>query len=284
MGLVTGFLTIMTAIGCGAWLAHRRVLDHHGQRLLAEIAFYVATPALMLVTISEVDVGGAAANLVASATALGATAAVYSGVARWLWRRAAEEVLIGALVSSYVNAGNLGLAFAAYVVGDPAVVVPTLLVQVLVVQPLALAYLDHRSGRTGTAQTLRRMVANPLTVASLLGAVLAVSGAELPPIVRSPVELLAGLAIPAMLLSYGAALRLSPPVGRAGHSREVLLASALKLVFMPLVAYGVASVAGLDGTILLGVVLTGALPSAQNIFLHATRTASARTSPARRSW
>jgi malonate transporter len=271
MGLMTGFLTILAVIGCGAWLAHRRVLDRDGQRVLAEIAFYVATPALMLVTISEVDVGGAVANLATSATALGVTALVYAAVARWRWRQAAGEVLIGALVSSYVNAGNLGLAFAAYVVGDTAVVVPTLLVQVLVVQPFALAYLDHRSGRTGTAQTLRRMVANPLTVASLLGAVLAVTGAELPRIVLSPVELLAGLAIPAMLMSYGAALRLSPPIGRAGHSREVLLASALKLVFMPLVAYGVATVAGLDGTLLLGVVLTAALPSAQNLFLHATR-------------
>jgi malonate transporter len=34
---------------------------------------------------------------------------------------------------------------------------------------------------------------------------------------------------------------------------------------------GVATVAGLDGTILLGVVLTTSLPSAQNLFLHATR-------------
>jgi predicted permease len=271
MGLLTGFLTILTAIGCGVLLAHRGILDRDGQRALAEIAFYVATPALMLVTISEVDVGGAAANLVASATALGVTAAVYALVARWLWRQAAGEVLIGALVSSYVNAGNLGFAFAAYVVGDTAVVVPTLLVQLLVVQPLALAYLDHRSGRSGTARTLRRMVANPLTVASLLGAGLAVTGTELPGLVLTPVELLAGLAIPAMLLSYGAALRLSPPVGRTGHPREVALASALKLGFMPLVAYGAAAVAGLEGTALLGVVLTGALPSAQNIFLHATR-------------
>ena len=84
-------------------------------------------------------------------------------------------------------------------------------------------------------------------------------------------QLLAGLAIPAMLLAYGAALRLSPPVGRSGHTREVALATVLKLVFMPALAAGVALLFGLEGPVLLGVVITAALPTAQNIFLHATR-------------
>jgi malonate transporter len=206
MGLLTGFLTIATAVGCGVLLAHRTVLDARGQRTLAEIAFYVCTPALMVVTIS-----------------------------------------------------------------DTSVVVPTLLVQVLVVQPLALAYLDRRADCAGAWLPLRRIATSPLTVASVLGVVLAATGQDLPPLVEPPVRLLAGMAIPAMLLSYGAALRLSPPMGRTCHAREVATATGLKLVLMPLVAYGVARIAGLDGATLLGVVLTAALPTAQNIFLHATR-------------
>lgn len=271
MALLTGFVTILAVIGCGVLLAHRGVLDATGQRTLAEVAFYVAAPALMLVTISEVHIGGAVANLAASAAALGLTATVYAIVAGWIWRRESGEVLIGALVSSYVNAGNLGLAFATYVVGDTAVVVPTLLVQVLVVQPLALAWLDRRAGGRGAWPMVRRLTTNPLTVASLLGATLAVTGLRLPELVDAPVRLLAGMAIPAMLLSYGAALRLAPPVGRTGHPREVVTATVLKLGFMPLVAFSVATLLGLDGTALLGVVLTAALPTAQNIFLHATR-------------
>ena len=50
--------------------------------------------------------------------------------------------MIGALASSYVNAGNLGLPVAAYVLGDAAFVAPTLLLQLLVLQPTALAALD----------------------------------------------------------------------------------------------------------------------------------------------
>ena len=182
------------------------------------------------------------------------------------------SVVIGSLCSSYVNAGNLGVAIAAYVVGDITVVVPTLLVQMLVVQPLALVVLDRHTGRRGGGlAVLRRLVTNPFVVAALVGLLLAATGATLPPPVDQPLRLLAGAAIPLMLLSYGAALRLSPLPGRAGHNREVVAVSLLKLCFMPVVAGLLGSALGLTGPALLGVVLTAALPTAQNIFLHATR-------------
>jgi predicted permease len=40
---------------------------------------------------------------------------------------------------------------------------------------------------------------------------------------------------------------------------------------MPVVAWAVGVALGLDDRVLLGVVITAALPTAQNIFLHATR-------------
>ena len=84
-----------------------------------------------------------------------------------------------------------------------------------------------------------------------------------------------------MLLSYGAALRLSPWPGKAGHN-DMLVASVLKLGVMPVVAWVVGSALGLDGRVLL-VVITAA-PTAQNIFLHATRYRTGRTWRGRRSW
>ena len=72
---------------------------------------------------------------------------LYAAIARLRWRLDGGSVLIGSLASSYVNAGNLGLAIAAYVVRDITVVVPTLLVQMLVVQPIALIALDRHTGR-----------------------------------------------------------------------------------------------------------------------------------------
>ncbi|WP_432478316.1 AEC family transporter [Nocardioides sp. GXQ0305] len=272
MQLLLGFTTILVVIACGTALAHTGVLDARSQRTLGEIAFFVASPALMVVTISDVEVSGAVTNLAASGGALTTCFVLYALVARLRWRLDAGSVLIGSLSSSYVNAGNLGLAIAAYVVGDITIVVPTLLIQMLVVQPAALVVLDRITGRgAGSSALLRRLTTNPLTVAALLGVVLAVTGWELPTLVASPLELLAGAAIPMMLLSYGAALRLSPAVGRTGHTREVVLVSVLKLAVMPVLAWLLGVALDLSDQLLLGVVVTAALPTAQNIFLHATR-------------
>jgi predicted permease len=272
VGLLTGFATILVVIAAGAALAHVGVLDSRSQRTLGEIAFFVASPALMVVTISTVHLEAAAANLVASSVSLATCFAAYAALARLRWRLDTGSLLIGALSSSYVNAGNLGIAIAAYVVGDITVVVPTLLVQMLLVQPAALIVLDRITGRRGGAgAALRRLATNPLTVAALTGLVLAITGWRLPDAVMAPLEMLAGAAIPLMLMSYGAALRLSPPVGRAGHNGEVVLVTVLKMAVMPVVAWLVGVGLGLDDTVLLGVVITAALPTAQNIFLHATR-------------
>jgi len=270
--LLIGFTTILVVIACGTALAHTGVLDSRSQRTLGEIAFFIASPALMVVTISQVEVAGAATNLAASAGSLALCFVLYALVARWRWRLDSGSVLIGSLSASYVNAGNLGLAIAAYVVGDITVVVPTLLVQMLAVQPVALMVLDRiTGGGTGVLAALRRLTTNPLTAAAVLGVVLAVTGWSLPEVVWSPIELLASAAIPLMLLSYGAALRLSPRIGRAGTNKEVLTVAVLKLAVMPVVAWLLGVALDLHETVLLGVVITAALPTAQNIFLHATR-------------
>ncbi|MBD3923599.1 AEC family transporter [Nocardioides cavernae] len=272
MGLLIGFTTILVVIAAGAALAHVGVLDRRSQRTLGEIAFFVASPALMVVTISQVHLETAAANLVASTVSLGACFVAYVVIARLRWGLDTGSLLLGALSSSYVNAGNLGIAIAAYVVGDITVVVPTLLVQMLLVQPAALIMLDRITGRgEGVGPAFRRLVTNPLTISAVVGLVLATTGWRLPAALLSPLEMLAGAAIPLMLMSYGAALRLSPPIGRAGHNGEVVLATVLKMAVMPLVAWLVGLALGLDDRVLLGVVITAALPTAQNIFLHATR-------------
>ena len=80
------------------------------------------------------------------------------------------------------------------------------------------------------------------------------------------------MAVPGMLIAYGIALRLGPGLGGGIPKAELALTTALKLVVQPLVAYLVAHFAlGLDGHPLLAVVVCSALPTAQNIYVHASR-------------
>jgi predicted permease len=270
-----GFATIGLVIALGALLAHLQVFDESAQRLLSRLAFFVASPALMIVTLGAADVSAVLSlNLVATVAAVLVPVAVYAALARLVWHRGLGHTTIGALACSYVNAGNLGIPVASYVLGDAALVAPTLLLQLLVLQPLALALLDAdtRAGRPRLLQTVARPFTNPLTVGSLIGLALALTGWTLPTAVQDPLELVGNMAVPAILLAYGIALRLGPGLGAGGSAAEVATTSTLKLVVQPLVAFLVARyLLGVDGHALLAVVVTSALPTAQNIFVHATR-------------
>jgi len=141
-GVFEGFATIGVVIALGALLAHLKVVDLTAQVLLSRLAFFVASPALMVVTLSAADVSAVLSrNLVASVAAVVVAGGTYAALARFVWRRPLGHSTIGTLSSSYVNAGNLGIPIAAYVLGNAAYVAPTLLFQLLLMQPVALAVL-----------------------------------------------------------------------------------------------------------------------------------------------
>ncbi len=80
-GVFTGFATIAVVIGVGALLAHLRILDLTAQRILSQVAFFVGSPALMVVTLSRADVHDVlSANLVATSVAVLVPLAIYAGL------------------------------------------------------------------------------------------------------------------------------------------------------------------------------------------------------------
>jgi malonate transporter len=274
-GVLEGFGTIALVIALGALLAHVGVLDMDSRLVLSRLAFFVASPALMVTVLGAADVHEVlSGNLVATAAGVVVSAGLYVVTVVVLWRHDLGDSVIGTLCASYVNAGNLGLPIAAYVLGDAALVAPTLLMQLLVLQPLALALLDHSRSRSrfSVARALLRPFTNPLTVGSLVGVVLSVTGYDLPRAVRDPLELVGAMAVPGMLLAYGISLRLGPPPGHGTSMVEIGWISTLKLVVQPAAAYVVGRFAlGLEDTALLAVTVLAALPTAQNIYVHATR-------------
>ena len=279
-GVLAGFVTIGAVIGLGILLAHIRILDEASQRMLVRLAFFVASPALMITVLGEADISRIfSATLVASVSSVFVAASTYLLLARLVWRSTAGETAIGTFASAYVNAGNLGLPIAAYVLGDASLIAPMLLTQLLVLQPVGLALLDLLTSRgraftTGRQQVLRilnRIVRNPLTIGSPLGLLLSISGLRLPPVIADPLHLVGGMAVPAMLLAYGVSLRLGPLPGAGEPPVQLATIVALKLLVQPACAYAVAKLLGLEGLDVLAVTVIAALPTAQNVFTHAVR-------------
>jgi hypothetical protein len=136
-GVLTGFAVIAVVIGVGYVIGLRGYLGDNGREVLTKLAFHVATPALLFTMLAKADLSVIfSSRLLITALSTIAAASVFIAVGvvrRW----GAGRTTIGALCSSYVNSGNLGIPIAVYVLGDASLVAPVLLFQLIVVTPIA---------------------------------------------------------------------------------------------------------------------------------------------------
>jgi len=271
--VLIGFGALVAVIAVG-WVAGRvRVLGDGAAGVLSRLSYFVATPALLLLTLAHADPGVLVSPaLVASAGSAVLCALLYVALARWRWRTRPAELTTGALASSYVNAGNLGVPIAVYVLGDASYVAPVLLFQVLVLAPVGLTVLaSSRATAPSRTMLLTQPLRTPVVVGCALGLAVAALGWRLPTLVLQPIELLAALAVPSALLAYGMSLHGAPRPASGDGAGQVWLAVVLKTLAQPAIAYALGRwVAHLDGVALLAVVITSALPTAQNVFVYAT--------------
>ena len=280
-GVLAGFATIGIIIGLGFLLAQLRILDATAQGVLTRIAFYVASPALLVTVLGATDVRRLlSGNLIASLGSVAVAATIAVLLARLLWRREAGETVIAGFCAAYVNAGNLGLPIAAYALGDAALIAPMLLAQLLILQPTGLAVLDAITQVPTPGISRRRLLLirlsrpfrNPLAVGSLVGLILALTGIKLPVAINAPLTLgrRHGCAIHAAGVRH--LVRLGPRPGAGEPPIQIAALVLVKLVVQPVVAFLIGVYAlGLGRHDLLAVTVIAALPTAQNFFTFAVR-------------
>ncbi|MGK5695494.1 AEC family transporter [Streptomyces sp. URMC 128] len=272
-GVLSGFAVIAVVIGVGYLISRRGYLGDGGREVLTKLAFHVASPALLFTTLAQADLSVIFSDrLLVTAMSTAAVAGVFVavGAARG-W--GTGRTTIGALCSSYVNSGNLGIPIAVYVLGDASLVAPVLLFQLVGVTPVALTVLDLASGgeKRPLWQRLLTPLRNPIALGSLAGVAASASGLHVPGPLMDPLTLIGNMSVPAVLLAFGISLRGSTLPLRGAERAPVLLAVTLKAVIQPLVAWALAAgVFGLHGASLLDVVVTSALPAAQNLFTYAS--------------
>ncbi|MET9389952.1 AEC family transporter [Streptomyces sp. NPDC006624] len=272
-GVLSGFAVIAVVIAVGYLIGRRGYLGEGGREVLTKLAFHVASPALLFTTLARADLSVIFSDrLLVTALSTAAVAGVFVAVGAvrgW----GVGRTTIGALCSSYVNSGNLGIPIAVYVLGDASLVAPVLLFQLVGVTPVALTILDLASGggRRPLWQRLLTPLRNPIALGSLAGVAASASGLTMPGPLMDPLVLIGNMSVPAVLLAFGISLRGSTLPLRGAERGPVLLAVALKSVVQPLVAWALAAgVFGLHGAPLLDVVVTSALPAAQNLFTYAS--------------
>ena len=269
LSVLTGFVVVGVSILVGYIIGRAGLLGPHGREVLGRLTFYVLSPFLLFVVLSQADVRTLfSALLPVSAIAAVAVIAVQGALARFVWRRSVGDTVVSALTAGQVNSNNIGIPLSLYLLGSAAYPAPVILMQLVVFTPVTLALLDAAtSGTRDVRRILGRTARNPAVLASFAGALVSVSGWTVPEIVLAPAESIANACVPVLLIGYGMSLHGQRVLSARGHRVEVLVASGLKLVAMPVVAWAVGTwVFGMSAHEVLVVVVLAALPSAQNVF------------------
>lgn len=274
-GVLTGFGIIGIVILAGYLLARFSIIGPGSARLmLNRVAFYAATPALLFSVVSRSDPAELFSPVIAvSFAATFLTGAAFSLVAALFFHKDLATTTMGAGAASYVNSNNIGLPVSLYVIGTGAYVAPILVIQLIFFTPLMLACLTLSGARKGSVRdilaAIRSALLSPIVVASILGVVLCLSQVSVPDPLMRPFEILGGASIPLILMSFGASLHRNKVLDDPAERPAIVCATLMKLLLMPLIAWGLALLLGLEGQQLYAAVILAALPTAQNVYNYA---------------
>ena len=263
---------LMIAAG---WLARRFWLrDEDAWRPAEKLAYYVFIPALVIDDLVAADLTG----VEISGMVVALLGAVFAVAAALLFLRRPLAGALGIDNTSFTSVFQgsiranffITLAAAPRLLGDEAAALVILLVAFFTVVANILSVLVlaryGTGGKAGIGHLVSRLAKNPFIVATLVAVALNLGGVVIPTTIDGTLALFAGAGLPLALMTAGAGLRLAH-VGR--HFKGLAVASAAKLVAMPLLAWVIASVLGLNEMAIATLVLFHSQPTAMTSYVLA---------------
>ena len=231
-------------------------------------SYYVLLPALLILNLSQAQIHWSETGRLIFAIIL---VPILAGLVSWSFKvvlslNAADytsffqgvvrfSTYIGLAMSTVFPAPALTLGALVLAVMIPVVNILCVLVFALFVQrQLKLNIL------------VKSLATNPLLVACVLGMILNILPWKLPAIVIDVCKPLGQMAFPAGLLAVGAGLNLA---ALKGLHAPFFWSAALKLLAVPLLAFGVAFALGLDATSSAILVIFAALPTSPSAYILA---------------
>src|SRR3984893_10415022 len=242
---------------------------------LIHFAYNIAMPALLIVTIAQKP-SHSLINwrfLVAFGGGSLLCFILVFGIMRIHASRTLASRTMHGMAASMTNTGFVALPVLQAIYG-PRAVLPAAIATVfvaVVMFPIAVILLelgqrDAHGSRTTPMVTVNTVVLNPMVLSPLIGMLWSILGLRMPGPVTAYLGILADALTPCALFAIG--LGRSIDGLRANLGRASLL-SAVKLVIMPLIVYGLSLCLGLDPLYTIAAVICAAVPTAKTAYILA---------------
>ena len=268
-------LPVFAVILTGWIVAYTGYLSRALSDALIHFAYNIAMPALLIVTIAQ-EPSHSLINwrfLVAFGGGSLLCFILVFGIMSIRASRSVASRTMHGMAASMTNTGFVALPVLQAIYGQHAVLpaaIATVFVAV-VMFPIAVVLLelgqqDAHGSRTAPMVTVKHVVLNPLVISTLIGMLLSVLGLRMPGPVTAYLGIMADALTPCALFAIG--LGLSIDGLRANVGRASLL-SAVKLVIMPVIVYGLSVWLGLDPLYTIAAVICAAVPTAKTVYILA---------------
>ncbi|KAB7788820.1 AEC family transporter [Bifidobacterium cebidarum] len=284
MGLIAamqGFCVIGIIILTGYIAARCQIGGPTAQMVLNRFSYFVSTPCLMFALLSKEHLTDVfTPSIVVAILCSVITGMIFLVINAAIFRLKLADATIGVLISMFMNANNIGLPVATYILGNPAAVTPIVLIQGILFTPIALTMLDL-SAKERSAISLTTILGQPLHQPILIGVLIGIVTSAIsdhlgwfivPNYLYDPINIVGGSSVPLILMAFGMSLRNTKPFGAGANYAATIAAALLKNAVMPAVAFLLAYfLMGFRGADLYACVVLAALPTAQNVYNYAAR-------------
>ena len=268
-------LPVFAVILTGLVVGYTGYLSRALSDALIHFAYNIAMPALLIVTIAQ-EPAHSLINwrfLVAFGGGSLLCFILVFGVMSIRASRSVASRTMHGMAASMTNTGFVALPVLQAIYGQRTVLpaaIATVFVAV-VMFPAAVILLeigqrDTHGVRTPPMTTVKHVVLNPLVISTLIGMLLSVLDLRMPRPVAAYLGILADALTPCALFAIG--LGLSIDGLRANLGRASLL-SAVKLLIMPLIVYGLSVSLRLDPLYTIAAVICAAVPTAKTVYILA---------------
>lgn len=265
---VNTVLPVFLVAGAGYVLARLISLDG---RTLGRVIFNLGSPSLVFRSLYTMDIS---TTVLQQFLFLVLAVYVITGLAGWLAgsdqarpRRAALTI-----ASAVSNNGNMGLPITLFALGEAGLVMATVYYAVSAFLTNTLGVFVASSGSAPLSKALKQSLRAPVLYATILGITLNRLAAPVPDPLYRAVDLLAGAAVPMMLVLLGIQLSVTP------FNREqsvVWRTLAIRLGVSPLVAVALCQLMGIRGIERQVMILQASMPTAVVATVLATEFAAA---------
>lgn len=265
---------ILAVIATGWFVRRIGLIDDSGRAGIEKLAYYVLFPCLIVLTLGRANYGAMpwqalGATLFLSVITMGALCLVLYPILK------ARIGLNGPAFTSVFQGATrwntfIALALAGSLFGSEGLtlIAVAIVAMVPVLNLMAVAVLAHYAGtsRPPLRQLLREIARNPLIVACVIGLALSFTGLAPAGPFDAVLDIFGRSALAVALVAVGLGLNLSS-LRRPGPAH--LIGTGLRLLAMPLIGIGYATVFGLSGAALGTAVVALAVPTAANAYLLA---------------